>query len=559
MKLELTIFGKKINVKKIIQICATIGLILLIGASIYLLNHSVLLSPDDYNYSFVQGGTPKQPVKTISDCIQTGKFFYKNWTGRVLPHVIIGIFRNINPNIFEIVNTLVFMLFICLIPKVLSKKVGFLSILSVFGYLVYSMMFGEKFAWISGACNYLWPSAALLIFIYFVYNYYIDEKKLNILGKIAVVLSSFVIGFLHENTAFVGGAFLICLIGFKIKDFLKFDKKKKITIILIILLFGIGGLANIFAPGNFTRMDQVQSEFSWSFLDNYKVNKGPIKTVLLSMIVAFVITNIELFKKQDFNPFHLKNWKQYNIQIIKVQLIHFILPALIATLPMAVIGYFPPRAFLAYELMFLIVLAQNVTIIAEYLDNKNIITAIISIVLVLFVFSKYSPSTLAQINYIIPYKHTVTEAYEKAVKNGEKDVLVPEFAYLPWIHIYDYINIHNFFPEYNSKMPINALISMYYGFDRVTAIGTDEYLVEVIVDTEGINPYYVIEKGTEKNIYTMEYDNEIRFTVPKDKIGTYLLDCRQNGLEDKILNYRVRSIEEDITEKITLEEIIIFK
>ena len=557
MKLECHIFGKKINIKKWIKIFAKIGLLLIILLSIYILNHSVLLSPDDYNYTFVQVGSPKQRVDSLADCIQTGRFFYTNWTGRVIPHVLIGIFRNINPNIFEVVNTLVFMLFIFSIPKVLNQKSSFLAILSVFGYFAYSMMFGEKFAWISGALNYLWPSTALLIFIYFVYKYFIDEKKLNLLAQIALILYSFIVGFFHENTSFVGGSFLICLILFKIKDFFKFDIKKKITIILIVVLFGLGAFANIFAPGNFTRMDQVNTEFSWNFLDNYKINKSTIKTVFISIIIAFIIQNIELFKRPDFNPFYFKNWKQYDIQIFKTELFHFILPILIATLPMAVIGYFPPRAFLAYELMFAIVLAKNVTIIADYFDEKNVIMALVSIILTLFVFGKYSPSTLAQIRYIFPFKHNVTAEYEEAVKNGEKDVVVTAFKYLPWIHVYDYINIHNFFPEYNYHMPVNAIISMYYDFDRITAIGEDEYLVEIVVDKEGINPYEVIEKETEKNIYTMEYDNEIRFTVPKDKLGNYLLDCRKNDVQNKIISYRVRSIEEDITENVKLEQLII--
>ncbi len=557
MNLEINFFGKKVNIKNLIKTVAKIGLILLIFISVYLLNHSVLLSPDDYNYTFVQGGYPGQRVDSLESCIQTGKFFYQNWTGRVIPHVLIGIFRNINPNIYEIVNTVVFMIFVLLIPKVLNKKTSFLSILSVFGYLAFSMMFGEKFAWISGAFNYLWPSTMLLILIYYFYKYFIDEKRLNLLSQIAIILFSFITGFMHENTAFVGGAFLVCLIGFKIKDFLNFDTKKKIVIIFVFVMFCLGALANIFAPGNFTRMDQVDSGFSLSFLDNYKINKRPIQFVIWSMVIVFVLENLEMNKDEKIAIFKFQNFKNYNYKILKEEFLYFILPALLATLPMAVIGYFPPRAFLAYELMFMIVLAKNVTIISEYLDTKSILVACISVLFTLVVFARYSPSTLAQINYIIPYKNQVTAQYEEAAAKGEKDVLVTAFEYLPWIHVEEYINIHNFFPELNWKMPTNQLISMYYGFERLTAIKDDEYLIEIKVDTEGINPYEVIELETERKIYTMEYDNEIRFTVPKDKLGVYLLDCRQNGLENKILDYSVRSVEEDITNQTNLEKIII--
>ena len=145
------------------------ALLLLILVSILILNLSTLVSPDDYNYSFVLGGAPKDKVDTITDCIQTSKYLYQNWTGRLLPHVLVGIFRGMNHYVFEILNTIVFMIMLIVTNKVLSKKMTFLGIITSFGYLVFSMMFGEKFAWMSGALNYLWPTTCMVIFIYFMY------------------------------------------------------------------------------------------------------------------------------------------------------------------------------------------------------------------------------------------------------------------------------------------------------------------------------------------------------------------------------------------------------
>ena len=252
MKLEIKLFNKTIDMRKTIIILSKIGLILLIAISILILNRSVLLSPDDYSYTLVQGRSDGSRVSSISDCIESGKYFYNNWTGRVIPHVLVGIFRNINPHIFEIINTIVFVLFIYMIPQVLSGKSTFLSILSVFGYLVFSAMFGEKFAWISGSLNYLWPALFLCIFIYFFYNYFFDKKQLNILGLIALTLYSFITGFMHENTAFVGGSFLCFIIDYNFKKYLSFEKTKKIFISLIFVMFCLGALANIFAPRKFS-------------------------------------------------------------------------------------------------------------------------------------------------------------------------------------------------------------------------------------------------------------------------------------------------------------------
>ena len=537
MNRDIHIFGKNIKILEIIKQLAKIGLLLIILISIFLLNYSVLLSPDDYNYTWVQGSNHTKKVDSISNALETAKFFYKNWTGRIIPHVLIGIFRNLPTLVYQISNTIVFLVFIILITKVLNRKTTYLGILSVFGYLSFSMMFGEKFAWISGSFNYLWPSTFLVIFIYYVYNFFIGEKELNLLQEISLILFSFITSFSHENIAFVGGAFLICLYLFKIKRVLQFSNRKKIIVFLIFIMFCLGAFATIFAPGNFLRMNSDGAEFSWNFLQNYKDNSRVLITVVISMLIVLIIENIELIKTEK-----IRSIKSLNYSLVKLEFSYFILPAIIATIPMAVISYFPPRAFLAYEVMFMIVFSKNISIIAENLKENNILIAIISIVVGLMVFGHFSPSTLAQINYIIPYKEKVTIQYEKAVEQGEKDVLVSKFDYLNWIHKEDWINISNFFPEFDYHMPVNRVISEYYGFNRITAIGDDEYLIEIDVDTEGINRYKVIEKETEIPIQNIEYDEHIRYCIPKDKLGKYVLDCRENNLSSKILNYNVKYI-----------------
>ena len=555
METEINIFGKKVEKKKIvdfIKFSAKLGLLLLILVSIFLLCHSVLLSPDDYNYTYVQGSFMQRKVDSIENALETAKFFYNNWTGRVIPHVLIGVFRNLEPVVYEVVNTIVFMVFITTISKVLNKKSTFLSILATFGYLAFSRMFGEKFAWISGSFNYLWPSTFLVLLIYYFYNYFKGEKELKILGKILLILSAFLVGFSHENVAFVGGAFLVCLILFNIKKFFKFEKAKKVVVILTFITFCLGAFATIFAPGNFKRVDQTNTAFSWNFLNNYKENKWVLITVLLSMIAVFVVTNFEKIKNKDFKM------KEYDFSLIKEEGLFFVLPALIATLPMAVISYFPPRAFLAYEVLFMIVLAKNVYYLAEHFGKYEKTIAIVSIILTLFVFEKFSPSTLGQINYIIPYKNKVTMQYEEAKAKGQRDVVVSKFEFLQWIHREDGINIDNFFPELIYKMPVNALIAQYYGFDRVTAIADNEYLIEIQVDTEGINKYYVIDIETGEEVQEMEYDNFVRYPIPKDKLGKHKLESEDGKLEDIVLDYKVQYVGGELTkDEVKVEDLII--
>lgn len=556
------IFGLKINKVKFsnfIKISALIGLLLLIFASILLLNHSTLLSPDDYNYTFVPATGNSRMVDSLENALMSAKYFYNNWTGRVLPHVLIGFFRSLDPNIYTIVNSIMFMIFVVVIDKVLNKKVTFFGILSIFAYLTFSMMFGEKFAWISGAFNYLWPATFMTILVYYFYNYFVGKKELNIFGKIALTLFAFIAAFMHENTAFVGGSFLLCMCAFKFKDYLKFDKAKKITIALIFIMFCLGTAATVFAPGNFIRMEGEGGNFSWAFLDNYKNNQRPLKWVLFSMVIVFILENIKVLKDdENVNISFKRNYKKLDYTLVKEEFLHFILPALIATVPMAIISYFPPRAFLAYEVMFMIVFAKNVTYVIEYFKNYEKLIAVCAILATLFVFAKFSPSTLAQINYIIPYKEKVTAQYEEAKAKGEKDVIVSLFEQTPWIHIYDWINISNFYPEFNFKMPVNRLISTYYGFDRLTALSDNEYLIELTVDTEGINPYSVYDVNAEQFTLTFEYDELIRFSIPKDKFKIWKLDCRENDIENLVLDYKVRYVGGDVSkDDYTLNDLLL--
>ena len=554
MDTEIKILGIKFEKEKLInfiRISAKLGLILLIFGSLFLLCHSVLVSPDDYNYTFVQGTFMQKRVDSLENALETAKYFYNNWTGRVIPHVLIGIFRNMNELIYEIINSLVFIIFITTISKVLNKKSSFLSILSVFGYLAFSRMFGEKFGWISGAFNYLWPSTFLVIFIYYFYNYFKKQKDINILGKILLVLFAFLTGFMHENVSFVGGAFLCCLMIFNIKEFLKFEKSKKVIVILTFIMFCLGAFACIFAPGNLTRVGQTDTSFTWEFLNNYKENIGPILVVILSIIVVTIVDNFENIKLK-------KDLKEYDLKLAKEELLFFILPALIATIPMAMIAYFPPRAFLAYETLFMIVLAKNVYYLAEKFGKYEKTIAVISILLTLFVFGRFSPSTLGQINYIIPYKAKVTSQYEEAKAKGEKDVVVSEFEFLQWIHREDGINIYNFFPEFIYKMPVNVLIAQYYGFDRVTAIGDDEYLIEIQVDTQGINEYEVIDIDTGEVVQELEYDNFARYSIPKEKLKKYKLKAVNNNIEEIVLDYQVQFVGGRLTkEQVSIEDLII--
>ena len=336
-----------------------------------------------------------------------------------------------------------------------------------------------------------------------------------------------------------------------IKNTFSFIKEFDKFLIIVYVVFLIGALINIFAPGNFVRLGQTDTKFSFEFLKNYWLNIIPILAVIISLAVRYILE-----KKEGVNEHSTKDI-----------VLKYILPIVVATVPMAFISYFPPRAFSAYEALFAIVLADNVRIVAKsfYKDDTNkkkvASVAIASIVFSLLVFGRFSPSTLAQIRYIIPYKDKVQEELMKNAIVANRDVLVSKFEFEQWIHKEDEINVANFFFDTNPDMPSNSVCAQYYGFERITAINKDYLFIEMFLNEEEKNTYLVNDLANGENVYWMEFVDRIYYQIPKDKLGVWKLELSKDKDETKIKDYRIRTLEGELAKDIDykLTDIVDFK
>lgn len=123
-------------------------LFLVIAFCIFMLNIATLLSPDDYSYARVVAGDDLK-ITSISEIGRATKYLYTSWTGRIIPHILIGIFMTTSTALFKIINTLLFLVLLYFITKFITRKTSYLLLILAFGFFVYGKMFGEKFAWIS--------------------------------------------------------------------------------------------------------------------------------------------------------------------------------------------------------------------------------------------------------------------------------------------------------------------------------------------------------------------------------------------------------------------------
>lgn len=320
-----------------------------------------------------------------------------SWTGRIIPHILVGVFMTTSTTLFKVLNTIWFLVLLIYITKFISQKTSYLSIILAFVFLVYGKMFGEKFAWISGSLNYLWTSTALIVYLYNIYGYFVENHSLKKWQKIVLAVAGFFVGFSHEVMAFVGGSFLGILFLANIKKVWKSSRSDRIFLIVSVVLFGIGAILTIVAPGNLARstVDPTEKGTFFSCLGNYKDIKGQLIIMLVSMIAVGFLKQKELIKKE---------------------IIYFILPCIIATTPFAIMGYFTPRCFVPYEALIIIIATTNIQLIvkhfAQYKKSLIAIAAITTIV----VFARMLPTTYSDIRYLLPYKLKLTNQLTEAKK-----------------------------------------------------------------------------------------------------------------------------------------------
>lgn len=505
----------------------TIIMLIMIVGCMFILNISTLLSPDDYSYALLIGGDDLK-ITSFSELFNASKYLYTMWTGRIIPHLLVGFFMTTTITLFKIINSLMFGILLLIITRFITHKNTLLSIITALGFFVYGTMFGEKFAWISGSLNYLWTAVFLMLYLYFFYGYFIENMKLSSWQKITLALSGFIVGFLHEVTAFLGGAFLGIIFITNIKKVWKSENKNdKIFFVASIILFAIGCMLTIFAPGNFARseVDPTQKGGIFACLGNYKDIKIQLLIMVVSMITIGILKQKELLKKE---------------------LLYFILPIIIATLPFAYLGYFTPRSFASYECIIIIITTTNLQFIVEHFkDYKKTWIAISSLVTIV-VFIRFLPSVYSAGRYLLPYKLKMTKQLETAQREGLKDVVVSKFLFTDKIYREKMINVDNFFIDTHSNTVANTYMALYYKFDTIHAISDIDYFIEIETDITDIVDYGIIDKDTLELIFVVQGSDKISFAIPKDKLGTYVIDCRDKDLRGHVKNVRIRAVGEEL-------------
>lgn len=225
--------------------------------------------------------------------------------GRSIIHFFVQLFCGIlGKDIFNIVNTIIFLIFIaailayCKIEK--SNLFFYLSLTSVSIFFLLPS-FGGTFLWMTGSINYLWPATVAIFFLIII-----EKEKMERFrpATILFALFAFIVGWSHEGLSF---PLAISLLLYCISE------RKNIShgFWLITIFFVIGASICTFAPGIMARTSKDSITFC-----------GLLLKAINSLIFIFKIPIVDalilvLFLQKRLNKeWRLRNWLKENFIVV---------------------------------------------------------------------------------------------------------------------------------------------------------------------------------------------------------------------------------------------------
>jgi hypothetical protein len=233
----------------------------------FYLNHYTTLAYDDFRYKHIVGigvydlesefptvGEVKNP-KDIALSVHNAYF---ESGGRILAPALAHLFMMTDKTVFDIFNTLIYIVFVLLISFHItgSFRKDTLVLFLILSLLLWFFVpvWGQDFLWLSGSCNYLWPTTLLLFFLV-PFRKKTDNSayRMPIVLSVLFFLLSLLSGSCNENS---GMAILFLLFCYAIR---KFKKREPFTLFEILGSAGFlaGYVFLLTAPGNAVRISGV--------------------------------------------------------------------------------------------------------------------------------------------------------------------------------------------------------------------------------------------------------------------------------------------------------------
>lgn len=261
----------------------------LVFAVMLLFNFLTPYLADDWFYSL---------SKSIPDIFRKEYTHYFNQNGRSVAHIIARFFLMYNKIIFNIANSIIYILFTNLIfvhavyGKNLKKREGLLCWIMVHLLLfIYVVKWGQIFLWLDGSCNYLWTSTIILLYLLPFRVYYSSPKEIN--KKYIFPLMCFgglLTGWCNENTS--GGAILFSILFLAVFVVQKIKLQKWMFGGLLCSI--VTYIFMILSPGNAKRRASFGDTRAWynQLISNFRNVTNNMYSAYKYLLFAIVIVTV---------------------------------------------------------------------------------------------------------------------------------------------------------------------------------------------------------------------------------------------------------------------------
>ena len=235
----------------------------------FLRNLLMPIIADDYSYAFIWDGDARgnlidgldpnrlERVESFGDILYSQWQHYFTWGGRTIAHIFVQFFVWQGKLLFDVVNTLVFGAFMLLLIKVGTglnlrdmNKTYLLFTLAAIHFCTPSPIITT--IWLTGACNYLWMSTAILLFLLPYASAYRQKSAADSspVKVFVMALLGLVAGWSIEP-----GAVVACLVTLMFVVHFRREKNLQPWMKVGFVFLVIGTAILLLAPGNVHRLE----------------------------------------------------------------------------------------------------------------------------------------------------------------------------------------------------------------------------------------------------------------------------------------------------------------
>lgn len=424
--------------------------------AIALFNFLTPVMSDDYSYS-----ATVRAIHSIGELIKSEYEQYLSWTGRSVNHLTLKIFLKMDKWVFNLCNSIEFMILSFLIYYNIEGKKRFDTPLFILIHLflwIFSVQFKETILWETGACNYLWGTTNVLLFV--TLFKYVCKKRQGIrkpyLWSLLLFFAGVIAGWCNENTS--GGGILLILAAL----YMVWREDKKIGLWMWTGPVGMltGFVFMIAAPGNRVRAQYAEDNYGGILkyiARAYKITLAIEENFFILLLMLLVLLVLVRVQK--------RTWKE-----LENGLLYFLV--FVATCYALVMAPTPMnRAYFGAGMFLIIAVLQLFVMVTEEETLIRVCKTSLIGGLFLYMIFFYVDNVVDTARVYRDY-HNRDRYIREQKAEGKRDITVP-LLHEGFESVYSFGYDSDF--DEDSGYWINVMAALYYEVDSISGIPMEEW------------------------------------------------------------------------------------